>query len=264
MPVDRLAGASEYRPIENFPLDEPEAQENHLREPSMRERVMNSPLASDRQPPRGFSYGISGCGDLRILRDATHRTMRLAAVLAVLAVLVLPQATTAWWHGPAFGAGFSGGHPWGPAPWVLFPPQRPRPDYRYSIPPGAPLSFDDPASGTTYCWSQTTGFYFACAFAQPVVVGPVPPPPPGISASRPDSASRPASGVLLFRLPREAEATIDGVPIGLSDGLGIHAVAAGRRQVVLRVSGRETAHTVDVRPHRIFTVTMAGIVPTEP
>jgi hypothetical protein len=68
----------------------------------------------------------------------------------------------------------------------------------------------------------------------------------------------------MFRLPREAEATIDGVPIGLTEGFGVHAVAPGRRQVVLRVSGAETAHAVDVRPHKIFTVTLSGVVATEP
>jgi hypothetical protein len=34
--------------------------------------------------------------------------------------------------------------------------------------------------------------------------------------------------------------------------------------VVLRVSGKEYAHTVTVRSHRIFTVTPAGILATEP
>jgi hypothetical protein len=225
---------------------------------------MNSPMASDRQPPRGSYFGISRCRDLRISRYALRRAVRLATVVAALAVLALPHAATAWWHGPAFSPGFSGGYAWVPAPWVLFPSQRPRRDYRYSVPPGAPLSFDDPASGTTYCWSQSTGFYFPCAYTQPAAVGPIPPPPPGIASFQSDPSIRPASGVLLFRLPKEAEATIDGVPIGLSDGLGIHAVAAGRRQVVLRVSGRETAHAVDVRPHRIFTVTLAGVFATEP
>lgn len=72
------------------------------------------------------------------------------------------------------------------------------------------------------------------------------------------------SGVLPFRLPQGAQATIDGVPIGLSDGLGIHALAPGSHRVVLHVSGKETAHTVNVRSHKIFTVTPAGIVATEP
>jgi hypothetical protein len=34
--------------------------------------------------------------------------------------------------------------------------------------------------------------------------------------------------------------------------------------VVLHVSGKETAHTVTVRSHRVFMVTTAGIVATEP
>jgi hypothetical protein len=65
-------------------------------------------------------------------------------------------------------------------------------------------------------------------------------------------------------LPHDAQATIDGVPIGLSDGVGIHALAPGPHRVVLHVSGKESAHTVTVRSHRIFTVTPAGIVSTEP
>jgi hypothetical protein len=30
------------------------------------------------------------------------------------------------------------------------------------------------------------------------------------------------------------------------------------------VSGKETSHAVDVRPHRIFTVTPTGVMATEP
>ncbi len=76
--------------------------------------------------------------------------------------------------------------------------------------------------------------------------------------------ARPASGVLLFKLPQDAEAAVDGVPIGLSDGLGITSVSPGRHRVVLQVSGREIEHTVDVGSHRIVTITPGAVVPTEP
>jgi hypothetical protein len=82
--------------------------------------------------------------------------------------------------------------------------------------------------------------------------------------SRADSTIAPASGVLLFRLPQGAQVTIDGVPIGLSDGVGIHSLAPGTHRVVLLVSGKETAHTVHMGSHKIFTVTATGIVATEP
>jgi hypothetical protein len=190
--------------------------------------------------------------------------MPLAILVTALAVLASSHPADAWWRGHAFYPAVGGGYAGRPAPWVAFPFQRPYPEYRYSVPPGVPLSYDDPASGTTYCWSQTSGFYFACAYAPPgaVAVSPIPP-PPGISAPGEPTAA-PASGVLLFRLPRDAQAAIDGVSIGLSDGVGIHAIAPGPHRVVLRVSGKESAHTVTVRSHKIFTVTPTGIVATEP
>jgi hypothetical protein len=132
------------------------------------------------------------------------------------------------------------------------------------VPSGAPLSYDDPGSGTTYCWSQTSGFYFACAYAPSVAVAVVPMPPPPVVAVPADAGAAPASGVLLFRLPRDAQAAINGVPIGLSDGVGIHSLAPGSHRVVLHISGKEVAHTVNVRSHRIFTVTPTGIVAAEP
>jgi len=188
----------------------------------------------------------------------------VASLLSALGVFALPEPAGAWWRGHAFYPPAPGGYGGGPAPWVAFPYQRPRPDYRYSVPPGAPLSYDDPGSGTTYCWSQTSGFYFACAYMPPVAVAVAPmPPPPGIAVPA-DVAAAPASGVLLFRLPRDAQAAINGVPIGLSDGVGIHCLAPGSHRVVLHISGKEVAHTVNVRSHRIFTVTATGIVATEP
>ena len=223
-------------------------------------------MVPSRQPRNRFLCLMPGAADGGITCRVRRRTLLLATLPVVLAVLASPPPANAWWHGRTFGPSIAAGYAWAPGPWVLFPFQRPGPDYRYSVPPGVPLSYDDPATGTTYCWSQSTGFYFACAYAPPVAfaVGPVPAPPSGAPPSRPDWTVPPASGVLLFRLPREAQATIDGVPIGLSDGLGIHALAPGTHRVVLRVSGKETAHTVEVRSHRILTITPTGVVATEP
>lgn len=187
-----------------------------------------------------------------------------AGLAAALAIFALPDHADAWWRAraPSYRAGYA----WGPGPWVLFPFQRPHPEYRYSVPPGAPLSYDDPASGTTYCWSQTTGFYFVCAYALPDPVSAMPPPPMPPALVPPPGAptAHPASGVLMFQLPEGARATIDGVPIGLSGGFGIHALRPGAYRVVLNVNGQETTHTVNVLAHRVFSVTPAGIVATEP
>ncbi len=188
----------------------------------------------------------------------------LAGFVWALGALALPEPAAAWWPGHAYYPANGGGYGRYSAPWVLFPYQRPRLDYRYSVPPGAPLSYDDPGSGITYCLSQTTGFYFVCAYGPPVglAIAPMPPPPGAALPGEPVAA--PASGVLLFRLPQDAQVVIDGVPIGLSDGVGIQALAPGPHQVVLHVSGKESAHTVTVGSHRVFMVTTAGIVPTEP
>ncbi len=189
--------------------------------------------------------------------------MLLIVLAALVAALASPELAHAWRY-RGFGPGGPGGYVWAPA--VVFPFQRPRPDYRYSIPPGAPLSFDDLGSDATYCLSQTTGFYFVCAYAAPtaVSVGPLVPPPPGVGVPGGEPTVPPASGVLLFRLPQDAGVTVNGVPISLSNGFGVHALAPGQYLVVLQVSGKESTHKVDVRSHKIFTVTPTGIVPTEP
>ena len=216
------------------------------------------------QDRRGV-FRWTSCGrNGRPIPRALGRVVLLVSFVSALGVFAWSGLADAWWRGHAFYPAVGGRYAGGPAPWVVFPYQRPYPEYRYSVPPGVPLSYDDPASGTTYCWSQTSGFYFACAYAPPVGVAVSPiPPPPGVSAPGEPTAA-PASGVLLFRLPRDAQASIDGVPIGLSDGVGIHSLAPGPHRVVLHVSGKESAHTVTVRSHRIFTVTPAGIVSTEP
>ncbi len=190
--------------------------------------------------------------------------VRCAVLAAALGMVMLPEPAGAWWMGPGFYPSMAAGTAGSPPPWILFPYQRPHPGYRYSVPPGVPLSYDDPGSGTTYCWSQTSGFYFACAFAAPTAVAVAPMPPPPYAAAPSESVAAAASGVLLFRLPRDAQAAIDGVPIGLSDGTGIHSLAPGSHRVVLQISGREVVHTVQVRSHGIFTVTPGGIVATDP
>jgi hypothetical protein len=226
---------------------------------------MAPPRIASRQPTAWFLCFSPGAGDWRIHSGGWKRAMVVTALAALIAVLALPQPAHAWRYGWGFNPGGPGGYPWTPAPQVVFPFQRPR-HYRYSIPPGAPLSFDDPGSGATYCLSQTTGFYFVCAYAPPsaISIGPVVPTPSSLVPPVSEPTAPPASGVLLFRLSGGTAVTVNGVPIGLSNGLGIHALPPGRYLVVLHVSGKETEHTVDVRSHKIFTVTPTGIVPTEP
>ncbi len=139
-------------------------------------------------------------------------------------------------------------------------------NYRHVIPPGAPLSYDDPESGKIYCWSQYSGVYFVCAYAPPLPLSGslAPPMPPGAVAPVGEPAVGPASGLLMFRLPKGAEAVVDGVPIDLSEGVGVQALPPGQYRVLLRVSGMATEHTVNLRSHKILTVTPGGIVATEP
>lgn len=200
----------------------------------------------------------------RPIARAPRCVAMLATIAVALGVFSLPEPVGAWWRGLGIYPPVAGGYAGGPAPWILFPFQRPYPGYRYSVPPGVPLSYDDPGTGTTYCWSQTSGFYYPCAYVSPAAaaVAPMPPPPNLAASSEPIAAA--ASGVLLFRLPRDAQAAIDGVPIGLSDGIGIHSLAPGSHRVLLVISGKEVGHTVNVRSHRILTVTATGIVDTEP
>ena len=204
-------------------------------------------------------------------RGATYslrRSVILCVTLGVaLAVLASPQPASAWRHGRAFvGPGAYVGSAWASSSFAVFPGVRPLPGYRFAFPPGAPLSYSDPSSGTTYCLSQPTGFYYECGYspASSYPVGPVPPMPPGFAPSPAEYPPPQASGVLLFRLPEGAEAAVDDVPIHLSEGSAITAVAPGRHRVVLRVSGKDTEHTVSVGPHRILTVTPTSIVATEP
>ena len=189
----------------------------------------------------------------------------LAAALGILVVLmVCPQPSVARdWRGVRPGG-------WGRASWALAPPAyffpaSPPYSSRFYYPPGTPLSYDDTVTGMTYCLSPRSGIYYMCGYARPtgeaIESTRIPPPPPYF----PGEQGLPApSGVLLFRLPQDGEAKVDGVPVGLSGGLGVTSVPPGRHQVLVRASGSETEHTVTVRPHAIFMVTPTAIVPTEP
>jgi hypothetical protein len=57
---------------------------------------------------------------------------------------------------------------------------------------------------------------------------------------------------------------VDGVPIDLSEGVGVTAIAPGQHQIRLDLSGQKTDYVILVKPHNIFTVTPTAIIPTEP
>ena len=193
------------------------------------------------------------------------RPANLLAVLGLtLAVLTFAQPAISgpWWR--------SGPGPWaGPgrpsAPVAVFPGPLPY-GSRFYYPPGIPLSYYEPESGTTYCLSRPAGFYYVCGYSRPArePVEPASFMPPGAVPPRGEQGLPPPSGVLLFILPQDAEATVNGVPVGLSAGLGIAAVPPGRYRVVVRASGTEIEHTITVNPHAILTVTPTSVVPAEP
>jgi len=183
---------------------------------------------------------------------------------AILVLLALPRPAAAWhaWpHGPGAWIGLS----WGLAPVAPYPAALPY-GSRFYYPPGVPLSYYEPSSGTTYCLSQPTGMYYVCGYsltARETAALAYRMPPAGGPPLGEQGLPAP-SGVLIFRLPRDGEAAVDGVPVGLSQGLGITSVTPGQHRVVVRASGTETERTVAVSPHAIFTVTPTGIVPTAP
>ena len=187
----------------------------------------------------------------------------LATLVAALVVLASPGPAAAWYRGP-FGPGVWAGPPWHPFPVARIPGALPY-GSRFYHPPGFPLSYHEPGSGETYCLSRPTGFYYMCGYS---------PPPrdsgqpayrvlPGAAPLPGEQGFPPPSGVLLFRLPQGAEAEVDGLPVGLSEGLGITSVPPGRHRVVVRAAGAETEHTVTVSPRAIFTVTPTAIVAGE-
>lgn len=222
------------------------------------------------RPNNRFASTVFGMVGRRVAHRAPHMGILLVTFAVILAVLASPQPANAWRQGGAFiGPGAYVGPQWGVYPGAVFPGVRPLPGYRFAFPPGAPFSYSDPNSGTTYCLStlsQSTGFYYECGFSTsgPYSTGPFPPMPPGPSSPYPDQGAPMASGVLMFRMPQGSEVAVDSVPIGLSDGQGIIAVTPGRHQVVLRVGGKETEQTVTVGTHKILTITPTSIVATEP
>ena len=106
------------------------------------------------------------------------------------------------------------------------------------------------------------GYSSAPTLPSPYQVGPAslgpPPPPYGFQAAPP------ASGIFLFKLPPGTGAVVDGVPIDLSEGVGVTAIAPGQHQIRLDLSGQKTDYVILVKPHNIFTVTPTAIIPTEP
>jgi hypothetical protein len=95
------------------------------------------------------------------------------------------------------------------------------------------------------------------------VAAPAPVAPPAAWPPAPQPAGA-GSGILVFRLPADAEARVDDVPVGLSVGLGVTSISAGPHRVLLRIAGADAERLVNVLPNRLFTVTPTGIVPTEP
>jgi len=182
----------------------------------------------------------------------------------ILAVLALPWPASAWNGGP-FGPGMWAGPPWGLGSVARFPGAFPY-GSRFYYPPGFPLSYHEQGSGETYCLSRQTGFYFVCGYSPPAPdsaevvyrMPPGPPPPFG------EQMLAPPSGVLMFRLSQNAEAEVDGAPVGLSGGLGVTSVPPGQHRVVVRASGAQTEHVITVFPHAVLTVTPTAIVPSLP
>lgn len=188
---------------------------------------------------------------------------------ALFAVLVLLRPAAAW-DRRAFGQHAWNGMRWGFTPSGIFSvpfPYGSRFNYPgIAYPPGIPFSYSEPNNGATYCLSGYTGVYYLCGYSPNTreTVGPgYWMTPPGAPSFAEQGLPAP-SGVLIFRLQQDAEAAVDGVPVGLSAGLGITSVIPGMHRVVVRTSGAETEHTVTVSPHAIFTVTPTAIVPTAP
>ena len=185
-----------------------------------------------------------------------------AVAFGALAVAVPAEAWHRWGHHPRVVIGPG----WSPSPFGIFPAALPVPGYRLFHPPGLPLSYQNPSSGATYCFSPTTGFYFVCGYSGPAWESAGPATPPGLGGPSPPGEEMPAppSGILLFRLPEGAEASVDAEPVGLAGGLGAAAVSPGPHRVVLRIAGRETAETVAVTSHAVLTLTPVGVSPAGP
>ena len=194
-----------------------------------------------------------------IRRAATAAFLCLAVLALGLALAAAPAEAWTWWpYGP------SPGGRWPSAPVTAFPIGQ---AYRLYYPPGYPLSVQDSATGTTYCLSRSSGYYYVCAYSAPTggaASAPVVPWSSPASSFVWDEPPPAPSGVLFFRLPAGAEASIDGEPVGLSAGEGVAAVAPGVHRLAVRAAGLDLQRTVTVAPRAILTVTPAGISPGEP
>lgn len=80
----------------------------------------------------------------------------------------------------------------------------------------------------------------------------------------PDEPLAAPCGILLFRLPDGAEASLDGEPVGLSAGEGVAAVAPGVHRLAVRARGLDFQRTVTVVPRALLTITPGGIAPADP
>ncbi len=194
------------------------------------------------------------------IRSAATVAFLCLAVLAFsLALAAAPAVAWTWWpYGP------SPGWRWPPAPVTAFTVGKAS---RLYYPPGYPLSVQDGTTGTTYCLSRSTGYYYVCAYSAPADGAAAAPIVPWSFPAAPFAWDEPPpapSGVLFFRLPAGAEATINGEPVGLSAGEGVAAVAPGVHRLAVRAAGLDLHRTVTVAPRAILTVTPAGISPGEP
>jgi hypothetical protein len=195
------------------------------------------------------------------------RIFRAAGITVVAAIALSAWVTAAgaWDRWP------SERPAWAARRWVLPPVDPflapgPGPAFRLFHPPGLPLSYTEPATGTTYCFARTTGFYFVCGYSRPAfeaadlgaALG-----PSAVSLSGSEPLPAP-SGVLFFRLPPHTEAAVDGEWVGLSGGVGAAAVTPGRHRIVIRTGGHETEQIVTIASRTILTVTPTGITPVEP
>ncbi len=189
--------------------------------------------------------------------------LRIGLLLVCAFILLCARPSAAWRQYPYFFPRPYLGQ-WQSFPWAVVPstPLAPRP----AIPPGAPYSYRDPVDGAIYCLSESTGWYFVCSYSSaPQAAYPYPGEPVVImgplSSVQPAS---PASGIFVFKLAPGTDAAIDGVPIGLSEGLGVTAVAPGQHQIRVDAGGQKAEYIVVVKPHGMFTITPTAVIPTEP
>lgn len=186
-------------------------------------------------------------------------------IVAAIALSVWATAATAWDRWPHERSSWAARR-WSLPPFVPYPAPVLAPTFRLFHPLGLPLSYTEPATGTTYCFARATGFYFVCGYSRPApeaadlmaTLRPSVLPAPG------DEPPPAPSGVLLFRLPAGAEAAVNGEPVGLSGGVGAAAVAPGRHRIRIRALGQESERTITIASRTILTITPTDITPTEP